>query len=451
MSSLVSFLSLCALLIAGKFLRDKVILFRRIYLPASVIAGILGLLIVQVFGRYLPAACTAGWNYLPGSLINIVFAALFLGVSIPPLAAIWQRSGTQLAYGQIVAWGQYVVGLGLSMFLLAPIFLIPKFFGAIIPVGFEGGHGTAAGLKKTFEVLNWPEGGDYAQAAATAGIVSAILVGTLLINWAVRKGYTQRLKNTDEISGAKENALDRAGKGLFEEYKAILRGGVFRTVFHVVMIALAIFIGFLIKRAIVSMEALFPGLAGNNFLRALPVFPLCMFGGVLIQLTLSKTFKRPVIDHALTQNISAIALDFLIVSAISMIRLPVIMDNIMPLAIIVIGGIAWNVFCVMKLAPRVFREAWFERAIVEMGQSMGVTATGLLLLGVVDPDHETSAYYSFGYKQLLHEPFMGGGIWTSLAIPIAIIKGPHIVFFISLGAILCWILILYGLFRINKK
>ena len=65
-------------------------------------------------------------------------------------------------------------------------------------------------------------------------------------------------------------------------------------------------------------------------------------------------------------------------------------------------------------------DAWFQRAIVEMGQSMGVTATGLLLLRTVDPDHETPAYYAFGYKQLLHEPFMGGGVWTSIAIPFAI-------------------------------
>jgi len=32
-------------------------------------------------------------------------------------------------------------------------------------------------------------------------------------------------------------------------------------------------------------------------------------------------------------------------------------------------------------------DAWFERSIVEMGQSLGITATGLLLLRFVDPDY----------------------------------------------------------------
>ena len=69
------------------------------------------------------------------------------------------------------------------------------------------------------------------------------------------------------------------------------------------------------------------------------------------------------------------------------------------------------------------------------------TATGLLLLRVVDPDQKTDAYPAFAYKQLLHEPFMGGGLWTSIAIPIAIIQGPTTVLFISIGVIVTWLIV----------
>ena len=44
-----------------------------------------------------------------------------------------------------------------------------------------------------------------------------------------------------------------------------------------------------------------------------------------------------------------------------------------------------------------------------------MTATGLMLLRTVDPENKTPAAMSFGYKQLLHEPFMGGGLWAALA------------------------------------
>ena len=96
-------------------------------------------------------------------------------------------------------------------------------------------------------------------------------------------------------------------------------------------------------------------------------------------------------------------------------------------------------------------DAWFERAIAEMGQSMGVTATGLLLLRAVDHKNETTAPSAFAYKQLLHEPFMGGGLWTSSAIPLIIAFGSGLpVLFISLGAIFVWIIVWFLLFRKQK-
>jgi ESS family glutamate:Na+ symporter len=81
----MSFCALCVLVVLGKLLRVRVKLFQWLYLPSSVIGGLLGLVILQVAGDAIPATWTAGWSKLPGLLINIVFATLFLGVLIPPL------------------------------------------------------------------------------------------------------------------------------------------------------------------------------------------------------------------------------------------------------------------------------------------------------------------------------------------------------------------------------
>lgn len=95
---------------------------------------------------------------------------------------------------------------------------------------------------------------------------------------------------------------------------------------------------------------------------------------------------------------------------------------------------------VLYVAPRLFEDAWFERAIAEFGQGLGVTATGLLLLRTVDPENNTPAAASFGYKQLLHEPIMGGGIWTSLALVLVFSRGIGEVWLISVGMLLFWLL-----------
>ena len=199
MNVIVSFCCLCLLLVAGKWLRVNVRLFQRLYLPSSVLGGFLGLLVLQLTGGRLPEGGTAGWSALPGLLINVVFASLFLGVAIPSLKQIWRVAGPQLAYGQIVAWGQYVVGLGMVLVLLNPWFGVPALFGVIVLVGFEGGHGTAAGLAPTFERLGWEDGRDLGLASATVGLVAAVVVGMILINWAARRRIVSNCKPRAEI------------------------------------------------------------------------------------------------------------------------------------------------------------------------------------------------------------------------------------------------------------
>jgi len=69
----------------------------------------------------------------------------------------------------------------------------------------------------------------------------------------------------------------------------------------------------------------------------------------------------------------------------------------------------------------------------------------LLLLRAVDPENETAAPSAFGDKQLLHEPIMGGGFWTSIAVPLVILQGGLLVFGISPVVIAFWIVVLWFL------
>ncbi len=472
MDIVLPFASLCLLLAVGKVLRVKVRLFQRLYLPASVIAGLLGLLLVQSvswlsagsspdiaasqsglfashIGPFVQSA-TAGWNYLPGFLINIVFAALFLGLTVPPIKSIWQKAGPQLAYGQIVAWGQYATALAVSLAVLAPLLGVHAYMGTIVPVGFEGGHGTAGGLAQTFEFFDWPEGTDYALAAATAGMLFAIIIGMILVNWAARRGYAQKLKRIEDMPESSIIGVFPVEERPSAGRQTVSAASVDSLALHLAIIGVAIFVGYVFKQVLVGGETVIRGLGedGQAFFSGFPLFPLCMIGGLIVQILLDRFTKVNPIDHQLMQRLSGASMDFLVVAAISIIRLDVVMSGIVPFAILIIVGVAWNGFCVTWLARRLLpQDSWFERAIAEMGQSMGVTATGLLLLRVVDPEAETDATSAFGYKQILHEPFMGGGLWTSAAIPLAIKVGALPVFLISAGVMAAWLTVWALLFR----
>ena len=164
-----------------------------------------------------------------------------------------------------------------------------------------------------------------------------------------------------------------------------------------------------------------------------------MIGGIFLQLFAKKCRVEHLINHGQMQRLSGAALDFLVVSAITTINISVVMQNFLPLLILIIAGLVWSLFCVLYVAPRIFRTAWFEKAIAEFGQSLGVTATGLMLLRTVDPESKTDAAAAFGYKQLLHEPIMGGGLWTAFALTLVFTIGYLPVFLISLVVLLLWL------------
>lgn len=86
-----SVLILAIILVLGKWVRIKVKLLQRLFLPTSLIAGFIALILgPEILGRLLgreggifTSEMVEVWASLPGLLINIVFACLFIGFKLP--------------------------------------------------------------------------------------------------------------------------------------------------------------------------------------------------------------------------------------------------------------------------------------------------------------------------------------------------------------------------------
>ena len=120
----------------------------------------------------------------------------------------------------------------------------------------------------------------------------------------------------------------------------------------------------------------------------------------------------------------------------------------MPFILLALTGVGWILFAFFVLAPRFFHKHWFEFGLTDMGQAMGMTATGLLLNRLVDPLNRTGARESFAYKQLAYEPFMGGGVLTVFAVMMIGEVGLLPVGLVSMVIFLFWLLV--GI-KIGKK
>ena len=84
---------------------------------------------------------------------------------------------------------------------------------------------------------------------------------------------------------------------------------------------------------------------------------------------------------------------------------------------------------------------WFQNAIVSFGQAVGMTATGLLFAQMVDPKNRTNTVDAFGYKQLMFEPLMGGGIVTALSMPLILTLGLPLFTAVCAGLTVFWLVV----------
>ena len=445
------------LLVVAVWIRARVGLFRRLFLPASVIGGTVALLVgPQVLGRLLESAGLTGplaggllpervldvWERLPVLLISVVFAALFLGKPIPGIREIWRTAGPQVALGQSIAWGQYVVGIGLGILVLTPVFGLPPAAGALLEIGFEGGHGTAAGLADTFEEFDFAEGVDLALALATIGLVSGVVIGTALINWAIRTGRIEADPGTDPVEGARAATDDDLDD--LDDRETVTRGDEATEPLsvHLGLVAVAVGIGWLLLQGLVAFEeATWGGEEGFRLLVHLPLFPMAMIGGVVLQLFLDRTGRTRLIDRRLVNRISGLSLDLIIVAALGTLSLAALGDNLAPVLILAVAGIVWNVGVFLVLAPRIVPHFPYERALGDLGQSMGMTVTGLLLMRVADPPNRSGAMEAFGYKQMLFEPVVGGGLFTAASIPLIAQLGPVPVLVGTAALLVFWVVL----------
>jgi len=424
MNAVIVFAILCCLLVIGKFLRLRLPILQRLYLPSSVIGGAVGLAVFSCFPNLLPPEARGTVAKCPGFLINVIFATLFLAAALPKVRDVLRLALPQLVLGQILAWGQYVVGLALAGFLFMRWFDVPAAFGNLLEIGFEGGHGTVGGMAESFKTFQWEDGIALGFTMATIGMIVGIVLGMVLIQWAHRRGHVKTVLAFTDRRINERRGVHLRSKRPSAGVQTVQCDSIDSLAWHIAVVGLAVVIG-------VGIHRLIP-------MKGFPLFPLCMIGGVLIQ-GLAKFVRLDLLlDRVQMERISGAALDFLVVSAVSTIRLDVVAAHWQPLVILAVAGTLWSVGCVVFVAPRLFRTAWFERAIAEFGQATGVTATGLMLLRTVDPENKTPAAMSFGYKQLLHEPFMGGGLWTALAFTLVYRIGWLNVFWISLAMLVLW-------------
>jgi ESS family glutamate:Na+ symporter len=247
---------------------------------------------------------------------------------------------------------------------------------------------------------------------ATIGIVSGIVVGTTLVNYAIRSPSIpvarQNPTSPDEDLDI-DHHLPSPDDQPLDEWKGMAQ-----------VTAAAVFLGVTIALAIVLLHlfrALFH-LVGSDFFDRFPLFPFTFPAAVIIQLCARRYNFEWAVNRRAVEGLGGIAIDGVVVCAVGTLSLGAIGANIGPLIILAVAAIGWSVFMTLVIGRYLFPKHWFEHSIAEFGESQGMLACGFVMLDMVDPLRQTDVVRGYSYRQIITRPIVGGGFMTALSVPL---------------------------------
>ena len=421
------------LMLIGKIARVKIKLIQKLFIPPSLIAGVLGLAFGPNGLGWLPFSGNLG-TY-SAILIALVFGALPLSSPKASFKEVSRRVGPIWAYaqlGMLLQWG--IVGL-LGIYGLKLIWpSLNDAFGVMFPTGFYGGHGTAAAMGSAFEGLGWDEARSLGMTTATVGIIFAIVGGLFMIKWAARRKYTAFIADFRDLP-------DELRSGLLPKEKRDSLGTATTSSISIESITLYICVIFFVALAgyLISqgVKVYYPKLE-------LPVFSCAFIVGLLLKQILDRVNASEYICPETTQRLSSFFTDLLVAFGVASIKLEVVVKYALPLVVLIVVGtvIVWII--TFFLGRHLSRTYWFERSIFAWGWWTGTMAMGIALIRIVDPKMASKAMDDYALAYL---PIAPVEILLITFVPILFVSGYGA--WLMLGCLLVSLLILLLAFKMG--
>lgn len=379
-SLLLDFMWAGIFLFIAKLLRERIKLLQSLFIPVSLLAGFLGL----TFGQN-------GFNLINfssefGSYSGLLIIAVFVSIGLRGFN--FSKGGWKTNFDRIrsyycmrnIGWAfQYSIPILFSMLVLK--FIVPELnpaFGMLIPAGFQGGHGTAAALGQTLGSLGWKDATDLGMTSATIGILTGIFGGIILIKLGTKKNYTKFVKDFSQLPNDMRTGLIEKDNRSSMGYETVSPMAIDPLAWHLILVLIPTGIGYILTNYIQSITGL-----------GVPSFSVGFLVAIIFSFFLKGIKADKYIDNHIISRIGSCATDFLVFFGVASIKIPVVIEYAVPFGLLMLFGIIWVVFHFTVIAPRLLKQEWFERGIYVYGYSTGITAIGMALLRIVDPENKS--------------------------------------------------------------
>lgn len=413
MDAYVMAMAMASLMIClGMFLRSKVTFLGKLLIPVNVIAGMIGLIYMNVLNDLiLPEMTVSDFS----NIVNEIFTLSFISIG---LASVKEKKepktkrvkgepkvkdetgGASIVKGSLgmgILWSllfglSAVLGVVIISAIGGPFGMDPM-YGMLIPYAFCQGPGQAANMGLIFEdIYGLENAAMVALTFAVFGFLSAFFIGVPLAKWGLKKNLAKseaKVSETIILRGYFLPEEQRESMGKVTTHS----GNIDTLALHGAFMGLSYIFGCLIAKVVSFIPVLGPSFASMMFIWA-------MVGAGYVKKLLKLLNVEFLLNCPLQNKITGWASDYLVVCAFMGIKVSVIGNWIIPIAIeSAIVAMVTAALCIY-FTSRLGSDHDFERTVGVFGMCTGTTPSGIALVRILDPKLQTPTGTELGMTNL---------------------------------------------------
>lgn len=393
MSLMLAFGWSSIMLLLGMLLRAKVGLLRNMLVPASVIAGILGIIFVNI-------AETAGVDIgtdtsMFTTIVNHLFTVSFISISLmvtPRNSGNTPKVMLKGIIGMGVVWSLLyaitpIIG-ACVVYLTGKSFDMNCIYGMLIPFAFCQGPGQSVTYGGMFEKFGWPNAITVAVAYSVIGFIVAFVIGIPLAKWGIQKGYAKFSGKIDEKILKGYLKKDEQTATMVKD--TTCNSNIETLAFHFALIGLCYVLAVLISK----IFSYIPGFLG--IVLSSMMFMNGIYAAYIVKKIMQKLSIDFLMENTLQSKITGWTSDYLVVCAFMSVSVSIISKWIVPMFAVCAVMTVVTFFVCMYFGRRFGGINDFERTVGLYGTCTGTVPSGITLIRIVDPDFRTSTSVELG-------------------------------------------------------
>lgn len=397
-SFMIAFGLASIMLCIGTFLRAKIPFLRNMLVPASVIAGILGFIVMNLVAYFDINIGTDADMYT--DIVNYLFTVSFISISLTSSDSSEEGAGKQIfkgALGMGLVWCLLyalspLVGMGLIA-VLGGAFDMEAIYGSMIQYGFAQGPGQAASYGALYEQYGFENAQMVGLAFAAIGFIVAFLVGIPAAKIGINRGIAKNCGKID--TSILKGYLKKDEQTNYMVKDTTVNSNIETLTFHFALIGVC-YIGAI---GVAKVFSLLPGFLGTSFSGLM--FMNGMIAAYIVKFIMKKLKLDFLQENVLQSKITGWTADYLVVCAFMAVGFSVIGEWIVPILVEAAVITVITFFVCFYFGQRFGGSNDFERTLGLYGTSTGTVPSGISLIRIIDPEFKTNTAVELGVMNIV--------------------------------------------------